>query len=101
MYTRLLHHGHMLVPPRAFLQIFASVQMRVLRRISGGVKVAKPERMNQTSVDCLLRRARLRYLERFLRTSPVELLSLLAVPVQEPLPWTKLVWDDGAVYRPC
>eukprot|EP00959_Pyramimonas_sp_CCMP1952_P469994 9495917-Pyramimonas_sp.AAC.1 len=51
--------------------------------------------MQQPSIDCLLMRARLRYVRRLMCNSPPALLASLAPRVDgKPLPWVKLIVSD-------
>ena len=101
--SRLLFNAHVLVPTRSWIKRIGSVQMRVLRRIFGDPLVAKPrfsnmrlrEQAGWPSVDCLLVRARLKYLRRLLNNRPEELLAVLAWRGRRgPPPWVELIVDD-------
>ncbi|CAK0891389.1 unnamed protein product, partial [Prorocentrum cordatum] len=100
--SRLLHNVHILVPTRRFTLTINAVYMRVLRRIAGAPRfghtvhdVTVRDRLGRASVDCLMMRARLRYLGRLLRSQPSALLAMLSTrPKDRPLPWAQLLTTD-------
>ncbi|CAK0802742.1 unnamed protein product, partial [Prorocentrum cordatum] len=100
--SRLLHNVHILVPTRRFTLTIIAVYMRVLRRIAGAPRfghtahdVTERDRLGRASIDCLMMRARLRYLGRLLRSQPSALLATLSTrPKDRPLPWAQLLTTD-------
>ena len=65
---------------------------------TGGSDLHARLQLQWLAVECLIRRARLRYLVGLIRSGPVSLVSLLATTgkrdVPERLPWIALVFDD-------
>ena len=107
--SRLLFNVHIVVPTARYVKVLNAVYMRVLRRMAGccnyGEKtisdIAVRKKLQLPSLDCLLVRARLRYLGRILRRKPPALLALLGSrPKDRQLPWSSLIADDlGIVWR--
>ncbi|CAK0862941.1 unnamed protein product [Prorocentrum cordatum] len=100
--SRLLFNVHVVVPTRRYLQVLNGMYMRVLRRVGDAPRFGHSEtdleirtRLKQPSLDCLVMRARLRYLGRLVRSSPPALLALLAArPGGARLPWVTLLVSD-------
>ena len=76
--------------------------MRVLRRIAGRMRFEHSEKdidirryLKMPSIECILARARLRYIQRLVCRQPKVLVSLLASRVHgRALPWMELVFAD-------
>jgi len=101
--SRLLYMAHTKVPTVKFIKILQAVYMRVLRRIHGQCAyqrtlesdLALRRRIQQPSIDCLLMRARMRYVRRLVQCKPVVLAGLLHTRVRgRLLPWCELVLAD-------
>ncbi|CAK0884901.1 unnamed protein product, partial [Prorocentrum cordatum] len=100
--SRLLFNVHVVVPTRRYLQVLNGMHMRVPRRFGDAPRFGRAEtdleirtRLKQPSLDCLVMRARLRYLGRLVRSSPPALLALLAArPGGARLPWVTLLVSD-------
>ena len=105
--SRLLFNAHIVVPTARYLKIIGEVYMRVLRRVANECRFEKclsdagvRAKLKAPSIDCLMMRARLRYLGRVLRNKPQALLAILAVRVNgQQLAWTKLIISDMLVIR--
>lgn len=105
--SRLLFNAHVVVPTRRYLMTLNGVYMRGIRIISGccrfGRAVTDAEARHSCgmpSIDCIVARARMRYIARLARTRPVTLLALLSSrPAGKPLPWVDLVVNDMTMMR--
>jgi DNA-directed RNA polymerase subunit RPC12/RpoP len=105
--SRLLFNAHVVVPTARYLKIIGEVYMRVLRRVADECKFQKclsdagvRAKLKAASIECLLMKARLRYLGHILRSRPQALLAMLAVRVKgQALAWTKLIRSDLSVIR--
>ena len=100
--SRLLFNVHVVVPNKAFYRVLNDVYMRAVRRLHGQARFGDGPtdlqvRMDARapSIDCLVMRARLRYLRRLLVAQPAGMLALLASrPAGHRLPWLSLVAAD-------
>ena len=101
--SRLCNGAHVVVPTTGYIRTLQTMYMRVLRRIFGESRYQRTQhtdlevrrKMQQPSIDCLLMRARLRYVKRLVCNSPPALLAILASRVGgEQLPWVKLIVSD-------
>jgi hypothetical protein len=105
--SRLLFNVHILVPTNRFVKVLNFVYMRVLRRIAGCVRFSHCEsdyevrrRLKMPSLQCILAKARLRYMRRIIIRQPQVLLALLAVRCNgRKLPWVSLVIEDMRALR--
>ena len=106
--SRLVFNLHVVVPNRRFLIILNDVYIRGHRRMHDACRtgddcetdLAFRERTGTPSVDCLLCRARLRYLGRMTRAQPPALVALLRQRVAGRRPaWIELVVRDMARMR--
>eukprot|EP00972_Heterocapsa_arctica_P108574 15988393-Heterocapsa_arctica.AAC.1 len=82
--SRLLYNAHVLVPAMRYVRVLSSVYMRVVRRVFASPRFGPDDsdltvrrRFRLPSVDCLLRRARLRFLGRVVLRQPPALLAIL------------------------
>ena len=101
--SRLVFNLHVVVPNRRFLIILNDVYLRGHRRMHDACRtgddcesdLAFRERTGTPSIDCLLCRARLRYLGRMVRSQPHALVAVLRQRVagRRP-PWIELVVRD-------
>ncbi|CAK0858575.1 unnamed protein product [Prorocentrum cordatum] len=81
----LLYSAHIVAPTRGYIRTLQSPDMRVLRKMCDDSRYRKPyfsdlevrRRMQQPSIDCILRRARLRHGARLVRNRPAALFALL------------------------
>ena len=103
--SRLVFNLHVVVPSRRFLIILNDVYLRCHRRMRDVCRtgddcetdLAFRERTGTPSIDCLLCRARLRYLGRMTRAQPPALVALLRQRVAGRRPaWIELVVRDMA-----
>jgi len=100
--SRLLYACHTVVPSVRYVKELNSVYMRVIRRVFGFVRFGPSEpdlevrqRAKVPSIDCLLCRARLRFLGRLVRRQPPQLIGFLSVRWNgRALPWVDLVRSD-------
>ena len=101
--SRLMYNLHVVVPTRHFVSILNDVYMRGHRRMHGATRAGPGgetdlefrERIRLPSLDCILARARLRYLGRLLRSRPPALLALLRQRPRSRRPgWLDLIVDD-------
>eukprot|EP00973_Karenia_brevis_P075128 10436683-Karenia_brevis.AAC.1 len=106
--SRLFFNVHILVLKARDLMKLNAVYMGVLRRIADDVRhgptcyndVQVRALLHQPLVDCLLLRARLRYIGRLLRHRPRPLLALLHVRHRaKRLPWVAQVLTDLEMAR--
>ena len=101
--SKLLFNIHVVVVGPRYLRALNAVYMRALRRIGGHCNYGDStisdinvrRKLQMPSLDCLMVRARLRYLGRLLRTMPPALLALLACRFGgKRLPWTEQLVQD-------
>ena len=103
--SKLLFNLHVAVPSARDMKALNTAYMRVLRRIHGDVRfsagtvltdILVRTELEQPSVDCLLVRARLRYMARIIRSQPRDLMALLHLRSRSdtPLPWVELLTKD-------
>jgi len=100
--SRLLYACHIFVPSVRYLRELSCVYMRAIRRVFSCPRFGPSEtdlevrrRAKIPSVDCLLCRARLRFLGRILRRQPPQVVAFLSVRHQgKPLPWVTLIRED-------
>ena len=105
--SRLLFNVHIIVPTPRFIKTVNFVYMRVLRRTAGCMRFKRCEsdlevrrRLKVPSMECLLARARLRYVRRIVLRKPRTLTALLAVRYKgKPLPWVALLLEDLRAVR--
>ena len=101
--SRLVFNLHVVVPSRRFLIILNDVYLRGHRRMHDACRIngdcesdlAFRVRTGTPSIDCLLCRARLRYLGRMARSHPPALVTLLRQRVNGRRPiWINLIVSD-------
>ena len=101
--SRLVFNLHVVVPSRRFLIILNDVYLRGHRRMHDACRIDKEcesdlafrVRTLTPSIDCILCRARLRYLGRIARSHPPSLVTLLRQRVNGRRPaWVELVVSD-------
>ena len=101
--SRLMFNLHVVVPSRRFLIILNDVYLRGHRRMHDACRINEEcesdlmfrVRTGTPSIDCLLCRARLRYLGRMARSHPPALMALLRQRVNGLRPaWLDLVVSD-------
>jgi len=100
--SRLLYNVHIVVPSIPYLRVLGGLYMRVIRKIHGaeryGPSVTDAELRDQCrapSIDCIVARARLRYLRRVLCGDHAALRTMLGQRAHgKRLPWVDLVVDD-------
>lgn len=105
--SRLLFNVHIIVPTPRYIKTINSVYMRILRRIGNSMRFQRCEkdievrrRLKAPSIECVLARARLRYVRRVLSHRPKTLMALLNTRVKgNVLPWVGLVIDDMRALR--
>ena len=105
--SRLLFNLHVVVPTQRFVKTLNLVYMRVLRRMAGCMRYGPNEsdykvrrKRKMPSIECVLARARLRYVRRIVAEQPKALLALLAIRHKnQPLPWVTLVLNDLRALR--
>ena len=105
--SRLPFNLHIIVPTPRFIKTINFVYMRVLRRIAGCIRFKRCEsdlevrrRLKVPSMECLLARARLRYVRRIVIRKPRTLIALLAVRCKgKPLPSVALFLEDLRAVR--
>jgi hypothetical protein len=85
--SRLFFNAHVVSPSAKYISLLNTTYMRVVRRITNNVRFdadnvsdLEVRRLaGQPSVDCLLQRARLKYLARLLSVKPIALLALSTI----------------------
>ena len=100
--SRLLYASHIFAPSVRYLRELSNVYMRVIRRVFNCPRLGPSETDLEVrvctkvpSIDCLLCRARLRFLGRILRRQPPQVVAFLSVRFKgKPLPWVTLVLED-------
>ena len=103
--TKLLFNAHVVVPTPAYICTLSCAYMKVVRRRAGLMRYDRASAVMSdcdvrcffavVSIDCLLMRARLRYLRRLLVFAPPPLRAALHLKVKgEHLPWVSLVLSD-------
>ena len=101
--SRLVFNLQVVVPSRRFLIILNDVYIRGHRRMHDACRIgdgcesdlAFRERTGTPSIDCLLCRARLRYIGRIVRSQPPSLIALLRQRIAGKRPaWVELVVRD-------
>ena len=100
--SRLLYAGHIVVPSVRYIKELNAVYMRVVRRVFGFVRFGPSEtdlevrqRAKVPGIDCLLCRARLRFLGRLVRRQPPQLIGFLSTRWKgRALPWVELIRSD-------
>ena len=106
--SRLLFNVHILVPTPKLLASLNQVYMRVVRRImnmsrySAGCEsdLAVRRVANAPSIDCIISKARLRYLARVLKAPASTLRAILGFQRNgQHLPWTQLIVKDMQLVR--
>ena len=100
--SRLLFNAHVQVPTLRYVRTLSSVYMRAIRRVLTGPRFGPDDsdltvrrRFKVPSLDCLLRRARMRFLGRIVTRQPPAMLSILGARHKgTATPWVDLVHDD-------
>ena len=99
--SRLLFNSHILVPTLRYVKTVNFVYMRVLRRIGDCSSEQRESdlavrwRLKMPSIECILIRMRLRYLQRIFARKPKTLIAILSLRVNgAPIPWVGLVRAD-------
>ena len=111
VYSRLLFNAHVWeVTPKVIAKL-NTVQSRILRRVCGEMRYSATSStlsdrdvrgsLNAMSIDCLIQRARLKYIVRVQASRCRPLLALLrSRPMGKPLPWIQHICDDfNSLYR--
>jgi len=103
VFSRLLFNCHILVPSKHYIVKVNSVYMRVVRKLIGQSRFGGGgltdyevrQRAGLASIDCVLMKRRLLYLQRIVQKAPGPLLALLAQRSDaKPIPWVGLVRND-------
>ena len=105
--SRLHFNVHIIVPTPRFMKTINFAYMRGLRRIAGCMRGERCEtdlevrrRLAAPSIECILARARLRYLRRLVLRQSMSLLALLSVRLKgQMLPWVTLIMNDLRGFR--
>lgn len=105
--SRLLFNAHIVVPTLPYLKILNAVYMRVVRRTANRCRFEKTQSDLQVrvmlklpSIECVLMRARLRYLKRVLKTAPRALVAILQLKHKtKQMKWVALIIEDMKILR--